>query len=261
MMKKVLQMSLLICLLLGGRASFAVANEPEELLRQASELLLDRKEYEALVVYEKVLDLLPQQIEALSQASLLHARLGSRSADETTRSHHYKMAEKYAQTAMAYAPANVKANYAMASAYSHLSQIVSVRQKLLLLQEVKQYLDVVMERDPCNAGAWHLLGRWHFRAANYNLSEILVTSVMMRGVAKEASNEGAIAALRQAIELDPENIIYHYDLARVLLENKQTDETQAVLKKALSIDLVTADDLEISRKCKALLRELKGSST
>ncbi|CAN5904739.1 hypothetical protein BH24BAC1_BH24BAC1_13560 [soil metagenome] len=206
--KKVLQLSLVLCLLVGGRVSFAGANEPAELLRQASELLLDRKEYEALVLYEKVLDLVPQQTEALSQASLLHARLGSRSGDETTRSHHYKIAEKYAQTAMAYAPASLEANYALASAYSHLSQIVSVRQKLLLLQEVKQYLDVVLAMDPAHAGAWHLLGRWHFRAANYNLPEILMTSVMMRGLSKEASNEGAIAAMRKAIELDADNIMY-----------------------------------------------------
>jgi tetratricopeptide (TPR) repeat protein len=259
--KTVLGLGLMICLLAVGPVAGAVANEPDELLREALQLMHDRKEQEALVVYEKVLELVPQQTEALSQASLLHARLGSRSADETTRTHHYGLAEKHAQKAMVYAPASVEANYAMASAYIHLSQIATVRQKLLLLREMKQNLDFVLAKNPLHAGAWHLLGRWHFRAANYNLSELFVTTMMMRGVAKDASNEAAIAALRQAIALDPHNIVYYHDLARVLLENKQTEETKDILKMALTVDLVTAEDLEVSRKCKAMLRSLKGSST
>lgn len=259
--KTILKISVLLCLMDFGLVSSAVANEPEKLLREASELLLERKEQEALAIYEKVLVLLPQQTEALCQASLLHARLGSRSVDETNRNHHYTLAEEYARKAMVYAPVTVEANFALASAYSHRSQIAPMRQKLLILREMKEVLDVVLDKAPDHAGAWHLLGRWHFRAANYNLSEMLLTTVMMRGLAKEASNEEAIAAMRKAIELEPTNIIYYHDLARILLENKQTDEMQTILKQALTVDLITAEDLEISRKCKALLRDLKGSST
>jgi len=259
--KTVLRISLILCLFAFGPVARAADNGPEDLLQEASQLLLDRKDYEALVMYEKVLNLLPQHPEALSQASLLHARIGSRSNDETNRTDHYQKAEKYAQKAMVLSPGSVEANYAMASAYSHLSQIASMRQKLVLLRELKHNLDFVLHNDPFHAGAWHLLGRWHFRAANYNLSEILMTSMMMRGVAKEASNEAAIAAVRKAIELDPQNIVYYHDLARILLENKQSEESQAILKKALTVDLVTAEDLEVSRKCRAMLRDLKGSST
>jgi tetratricopeptide (TPR) repeat protein len=259
--KMMLQKGLILCLILSIGNTAAAGNEPEALLREASRLLQERKDQEALAVYEKVIGLAPQQAEALSQASLLHALLGSRSADESSRYQHYKTAEEYASKAILYAPVSAEANYAMASAYMHQCQIASVRQKLLLLREMKQYLDLALEKNPGYAGAWHLLGRWHFRAANYNLSEMLVTSVMMRGVAKEASNEAAIMAMRKAIELDPDNILYYHDLGRILAENKQPEACQTVLQQALSLDLITAEDLEISRKCKAMLRNLKIGST
>lgn len=253
---------MLFCLILVSLFNKAAAeNDPEALLREAAQLLTERKDQQALAVYEKVLDLLPQQAEALCQASLLHARLGSRSADESSRQLHYDKAGQYASKAISYNPASAEANYAMASAYLHQCQIAPVRQKLLLLREMKQYLDAALEKNPYHAGAWHLMGRWHFRAANYNLSEMLITNLMMRGVAKEASNEEAIAAMRKAIELDPNQILYYHDLARVLAEDKQREACQATLQKALTLDLVTAEDLELSRKCKALLKHLKVSST
>jgi regulator of microtubule dynamics protein 3 len=251
----------LLFLMLLALYSGAAASDLEMLLLEASQLRKEHKDHEALAVYEKVLLLAPQQFEALCQASLLHTRLGSFTNDETTKSQHYKTAETYARKALFNEPESPEANFAIASSSLHLCQIAPVRQKLILLKEAKRHLDLVLEKNLLHSGAWHMLGRWHFRAANYNLSELILTSVLMRDVSKEASNEEAISALQMAVALDPNNILYYHDLARVLQENKQTGECENVLRKALLINLVTAEDLQISRKCKAMLRELKVSSS
>lgn len=247
-------------LILLGFTSFAGAHDSEDLLREAMRLRQEHKESEALALYEKVIELEPRQAEALCQASLLHSRIGAQSLDETTRGHHYKIAGEYAFRAVAARPDRADANFAMAFAYNHLSQITPVRKKMILLRDMKHFLDRALEQNPQHADAWHLLGRWHFRAANYTLSELLMTNMFMRGVSKEASNEKAIEAIQKAIQLDSGKIVYYHDLARIYQETKQTEECHALLKKALELELVTAEELEISRRCKALLRSLKEPS-
>jgi regulator of microtubule dynamics protein 3 len=236
------------------------ANDLELLLREASHLKQEHRSQEALLLYEEVLGLDPLQQEALWQASLLLLHRGSLTSDETSKGEDFKKAEKYSRKALEVAPENPAATFALASSLLHLCQIASIRQKLHLLKEAKQYLDQVLVKNPLHADAWHLLGRWHFRAANYNLSELLLASFYMREVSRKASNQEAILAMEMAITLEPANILYYHDLARVLQEKKQTLACQQILQKALLLEVITVEDAQISRKCKTMLGELRASA-
>lgn len=251
--------NIFLCLLLALTLPLpeAVADSGNEkvLLAKAQELLKKYKDTEALQVYEQVLESAPQNYEALCKASFLHCRIGDRYTDETTKAEHFEKAKTYAMLAYGLEPQDAESNYVMAMSIANLAMVSGGRKRLEGINQAKLFVDEALKSDKEHAGAWYLLGRWHFKMANLNIAEVAVSRVLFGGVTHEASNYKAIEAIKTAIRFDPENVRYYYDLATIYKELNDKDACVNVLEQALTLQLTTSEDLELARRCKMMLQQ------
>lgn len=233
-----------------------ISSEVAKLLAEARTLQAQYKESEALAKYEQVLAKAPATYEALWQAAVLSVRIGARYTDETRKLAYFSAARLYSSRALVVRPDGAESNYAEALALANQATLVTARARLLAYREMKPYVFKAVEQRPDFADAWQLLGRWHFRVDHYNLIERVYSRLFLGGTPDGASSNAAVNALLKAHELEPQRIQYPYDLARILLSQKLRTRAVAALQDAVEITPVTAEELEISRRCRKLLVQL-----
>ncbi|RSK45221.1 tetratricopeptide repeat protein [Hymenobacter rigui] len=242
------------------KAAVSAAPAPDpailQLLNEAARLQSEYHESEALSKYEQALSKAPATYEALWQAAVLSVRIGSRYTDETRKSAYYAAARLYANRALVVRPDGAEAHYAEALTLANQATLLSARGRLLAYKEMRSHVFRATELRPEWADAWQLLGRWHYRVDHYNILERIFSRVFLGGMPASASTFMAIDALRKAHELEPKRIQFAYDLARVYLNRSQQTRASAVLQEAVSLTPVTADELEISRRCRRMLEQL-----
>jgi len=181
-------------------------------------------------------------------------RIGSRFTDETQKLQFFTAAKEHAQKALEVNPNGADGHYVMAASLNNLSMVTGLKDQIINLKIIKKHLDKALAIDPQHAQAWQLLGRWHYKAANLNILECTASKLLIGGVPVGASNYNAIQSLQNAIKYDPQNISSYYDLAIIYRDMKNKEKSIEVLEKAITLQLVTADDLELSRRCKAMLQ-------
>lgn len=258
-MKRLFKAVILGCVLCASSPVTAWAGEGAsgnaELMKRAEQLLSDYKETEALRLYEQVLSESPDTYEALCKASLLHSRIGDRFTDETRKLEHLSQAKAYAFKAYDLQPQDAESNYAMAVALDALAMVAGPKERLQGIHQVKSFVDAALASNGHHAGAWYMLGRWYFKMANLNFAEKAAAKMFFGGVCGEATNELAADAIEKAIQNDAKNIRYYYDLASIYKEMKNTPACINTLQKALTLTLVTKEELELSRRCSMLLQQ------
>ncbi|RSK25243.1 hypothetical protein EI290_17630 [Hymenobacter metallilatus] len=227
-----------------------------QLLSEAGRLQAEYHESEALSKYEQILSKAPATYEALWQAAVLSVRIGSRYTDETRKSAYFAAARLYANRALVVQPDGAEGHYAEALTLANQATLLSARGRLLAYREMRSHVFRATELRPDWADAWQLLGRWHYRVDHYNIPERIFSRIFLGGVPASASTFMAVDALRKAHELEPKRIQFAYDLARVYLNRSQQTRATAVLQEAVALTPVTADELEISRRCRRMLEQL-----
>ena len=246
----------MVWLAFAGPTFAAVPDDDDELLKEANSLLHQYKDSEALEKFQLILLDNPDHYEALYKASLLKSRIGARYTDETEKIQYFTSAKVYAESALQVQPNGANSHYAMALAINNLSMVTGPKDRLVNLRIIKNHLDKAININPEHAAAWQLLGRWYYKAANLNFLESTATKFFTGAVPVGASNYRAIEALKKSIVINPLNISTFYDLAITYHDTKQTAESIQVLQEALKLNLITSEDLEISRRCKAMLQQI-----
>jgi len=228
----------------------------EKLLWEANQLFLEYKDTEALEKFEALLASHPGHQEALYKSSILCGRIGSRFTDETSKNVYFQKALFHAQKALAIDSTQADANYVMALSLGNLCQTGTLKERIGFLVNIKHYVTQALVYNLNHAGAWHLLGRWSYKVANMSLAERAMGKVFMQTSFPSVTNEQSMEALAKAVELDPTNLLYYYDLARVQRDATLNRHCVETLQKALDQKMMTTEDLAISRKCKILLQEV-----
>lgn len=247
----------LLCMACPALKADGSSSENEKLLQQAEKLLNNYKDSEALLLYEQVIAASATNYEALCKASFLHSRIGDRYTDETRKLKHFDKARQYAEMAYELDPSDAEANYVMALALSSQAMVSGPKDRLTGINEVKSFLDAALNNNSEHAGAWHILGRWYFKMANLNFAEKAASKFFFGGLCEVVTNKNAADAMENAIKFEPNNIRYYYDLASIYNEMNDTTACITILEKAVTLNLETKEELELSRRCKIMLQEKK----
>ena len=230
----------------------------DSLVLRARTLVEKRQEAEALIMCRRALSYNPFQYEALWRASVLGSHIGARYSDETRQQQYFDTAQIRAANALIIHPTFATANYAMALALANGGSLLPLRGRLAARLDEKPYLDAALLDEPHHADAWQLLARWYFKTANYTVFESLASKVLLGRIPHGTTNELAVAAIRRAIELNPARVNYYYDLARMsLLKGRQQVAIQALAEGTQHADIVTTEDLAVSRQMERLLHQLQ----
>ena len=229
----------------------------DQLLWEANQLFREFKDTEALEKFEQLIKEEPNHQEALCKATILSTRIGGRFNDDTRKGQYFEKALLLSSRALGVDSTKAEANYARALALGSMSQVSGFKDRLAYLATSKRYIDRTLAINDKHAGAWHLQGRWSFKVANLTLPEKAASKFLMQsGALPIASNQDALSAIAKAIELEPSNLLYYFDLARVQMDVDLKSECIETLQKALDQKLVTTEDLELSRRCKVLLQQM-----
>jgi Tfp pilus assembly protein PilF len=123
-------------------------------------------------------------------------------------------------------------------------------------RQIKAEAEKAIALDPKFDLSYHMLGRWHCEVANMNLFMRAMVKIAYGGLPK-ASHELAIQNFKKAIELSPDRIIHHLQLAKMYhltgKENLMTDE----LKQCGVLSPMDLDDQDAQNIAKKILQDHK----
>ena len=146
-------------------------------------------------------------------------------------------------------PTNATAHLCVAVCYAKNFPFVDNETKIKFSKDMKAQCETAIALDPKQDVGYYLLGRWHFGTANMNfLLKGLVRVIY--GAMPQASNEEAIKNFKQAIELAPNRIIHHHELAKAYEAIGETKLAASELETCRKLKPLDRDDEEAQRKAK-----------
>ena len=229
---------------------------PMELLESARELQAQHRDPEALALYRKVLEAEPNHFDAVCAASYLYGRVGKR-LSKSAREQHYQQALELAERALEQRPDDPESNFVMAWACGGIAMISGAKEKARLAGKIRDRVEITLEKDPRHHRAWYVLANWYYKIADANFLERAAARLLFGGLPRDVSFEKAASAYRKAVDLRPNLILYHYELALALCKAGKKGEALEQLEYASELDPLTSDDPATLAACNKLMRELR----
>jgi len=225
-----------------AKVTFAQANDSlEELTNTAKEKFERGDEYEALEIFENVLEKDPANFEALWNTSLLYAREGYRLENEADQKQKYQLALDLAEKAIELYPDKGHSYYVYSVAKGRMTEVMGSRDRIRAAHEIRDSIEKASQMIPDYAPVWHLYGVWHSDVSNVGRAERWAARFISRGLPK-ASNAKAEEYLKKAIELDDKSILFRLDLARHYLQTGEDDLAIQQLEEIVLMEPITKDD-------------------
>lgn len=227
------------------------------LIEEADSLYDAFEEKEALNAYEKILNRDPDNYRALWRSSFLYSRIGNRKKEKETQKEYYGKAQELANKALQVDSTDAESHFVMSVAMGRKALIASARDRVAASRDIKKHVDRALAFDSTHAGAWHVLGRWHFKVANLNFVERLAANTLFGGIPGDATNETAAKAIQRAIELNDNYVLYYHDLAMVYNEMGKQQQAINACQSALNLDNLTPDDIRLKNECRNWIEDWK----
>ncbi len=209
----------------------------DTLLVDALKLSNNGNEYQALELYQQILNREPGHYEALWNASLLLTRLGRQQKTGDQVLNYYNRARFVADQCLRHHPDKPRCHYTYGLALAGIvDEIPTSAQRIDYIWKVKEHGEKALESDPDYAPNWHLLGILHSKLSTLSRAEKLGARVLFGRLPEGSTAERAEEYLLKAIELDPNTILFHLDLAQHYQETGQPQNARPHLERALALE-------------------------
>jgi tetratricopeptide (TPR) repeat protein len=190
--------------------------------------------------------------------------IGKRTPDgvpSAARDSAYAEAEACARRAVALNPEGAAGHFMLAQAIGRASLSKGTRERIRGAEEIRHEALRAIALDPTQAGAFHVLGRWHAQIMRLSgFQRFFARRLLGGGSFGEASWEQAIANLERAVALSPTTIQHHLELAQVFVDCQRYGEARPQLDAVASLPV--ADAMDPSYKARAAgLRQTIDSTT
>lgn len=174
----------------------------------------------AIDLFKKVLEIDPKNEEAFWKLSRSLRWRGDIASSSEEKLGYYKEGERWAKRAIDINPQSVGGHLMLGIAYGRIGETQGVMKSLSLISPIKKEMNAVLERDPSNDVAHHVLGVLYRKVPG-----------LMGGSIKKSIEE-----LQEAVRLNPASTPSYLDLAKSYLEKGEKKEASATLEKLLLID-------------------------
>ena len=236
---------------------FAVTTLPaaEQWIEQGDSLDRQFKSSEALAAYQKAAAERPADADLQRKIAKQYVEMV---LDAPSRGEKLRLANLGYETALKakkLAPRDPETRVTVAIAAGRLAFYSDPRKRLELSSVVRSEAAESVKLNPRFALGWHVLGRWHYEIANLN-TVLRVVAEAVYGKMPPASNEEAIRYLQKAVELEPNNALFHAELGRALLTAGRKADAKRELEKSIRLPRRSRDDAGAQSRAKQALREL-----
>jgi len=232
--------------LLFGAAAFALAQTADEHLKKGDEYYAQLNDAKALEEYLAAAQADPNNFEAAWKASRSLVDVGDLvdikvKGNEEKQKQYYKDAEKYARKAVALNPENTWSQFYLSAALGKYALLLGKKDQINMSKEVRTAIDKAIELDGSNDLAYHALGRWHRRMAEIGGATRLVGGILFGKIPKGSFDEAEKAFIK-AIELKPDYINHHLELARTYMAVKKWALAAQEFEKCEGLPIALAKD-------------------
>ena len=185
--------------------------------------------------------------------------LGMLAEEEAQQNAWYLRGEVHAARAVAADSLSLDALFWFTAAKGQLAVQASVRDAARLGQEVWRLAHRMLAIDPDHAGARNVLGRLQYEVMTLSRIERFLARMILGSneALRSSSWEGAERHQLRAVALDPEQILYRYDLARIHMRRGRPREAEAELGTALALPARTHPDFRIHTDARRQLARLE----
>ncbi|MBS1567769.1 MAG: hypothetical protein JST39_25520 [Bacteroidetes bacterium] len=223
-------------------------------IQKEAERLEPSNQEESFKRYQEILRLQPANLNALCKCSQLCSTIGHRQAAKATQISYFRLARRYAETALRLQPNNSEANFSMALAMGRIALISGGREKIEAVNDIRHYAEIAVRNDPDNFKAWHVLGKWHYEVSNLNALERTAARIFYGGL-PSASLQQSIACYEKSRSLRPDFLLNYLELARAYHRNDQDAKAIELLNKVMAMPNKLQDDARVREEAKQLLKK------
>ena len=203
----------------------------------------------------------PQNVGVLLRISKQYGDLIDVTKPEENAKRMADLALDYGNRALAADPKNAKAHLNLAISYGHLTDFVGNKAKLEYSKVIRDETLKSIELDPTDDYAWHVLGRWEAGVANVS-GVLKALATLVYGGMPKASNEEAVRSFKKAIEIAPQRIMHHAELAHVYKQMGKNELALQEWQNTLGIRAQDGDDEKYQQEARTTLeaaRKARGS--
>ncbi|HSI14310.1 MAG TPA: hypothetical protein VK961_19830 [Chthoniobacter sp.] len=200
----------------------------------------------------------PQNIGVLLRISKQYSDLIDVTKPEENAKRMADMAMEYGNRALAADPKNAKAHLNIAVSYGHMTDFVGNKTKLEYSKVIHEETLKSIELDPTDDYAWHVLGRWEAGVANVSGVLKALASIVYGGMPK-ASNEEAVRCFKKAVEIAPQRLMHHAELAHVYKQMGKRDLELQEWQNTLGIRAQDTDDENYQKEARTALEAARKS--
>lgn len=244
---------LYICLL---HPLSVISQDINVLLKEAEHLEISKKENDAYKKYLEILIQQPNHLIALCKASELCSTIGNRQTQKSVKLDYFKAARRYAETALRVNSNYSDANFVMAMAMGRMALVLSGRQKIAAVNDIKKYAENAVHNDPKNFKAYHVLGKWHYEVSNLTSLERIAVKLLFGGMPPASFSE-SIKFYEKSRSMKPDFILNYLEIAKAYHKNEEDGKAIEVLKRLQTMPAKMADDPRIKKEANELMKELR----
>jgi tetratricopeptide (TPR) repeat protein len=230
-----------------------VAQDVNALQKEAGRLEPFSEE-KAFSRYQDILKLQPANINALCKSSELCSNIGRRETVKEKKVSWFTSAKKFAETALRVNPNSSEANFVMSIAIGRMALVLSGREKIAAVDDIKKYAERSIKCDPNNYKPYHVLARWHYEVSDLSFFERGVAKLFYGGV-PPASLKEAIYNYEKCRSLVPDLKVNYLELAKCYHRNDEDKKALDMLTKAITMPDKTQDDIRVKDEAKQLLKK------
>jgi tetratricopeptide (TPR) repeat protein len=210
----------------------------------------------ALKAYSEVLTVDSLNYEANWKACRAYLDIGEVMEDEDERAVFYKKGADLARRATRIEPEGGKGHLYLSIALGRVALDAGAKERIKLSKDIKKEVDLAIKYDPNDDIAYHVLGRWNRKLANLSWIETGFADMFLGGVPEDASDENAVAAFKKAIEIKPNHINHHLELAITYENMDMEEEARKHYQKCLDLPKSDSDDDKYKAEAKERLEDL-----
>jgi tetratricopeptide (TPR) repeat protein len=214
----------------------------------------------ALQHFQAALDQDSMSYEANWRAAITLLTLGEQLGDtgkNPERDSLYRQAERDAGRAVKTNPAGADGHFALAASIGRASLTMGKKARIKRAAIVRNEALRTIALNPRHDGAYHILGRWNAEIMRISgFGRFFAKSFLGAGIFNQASWGKAIYNMEKAVQLDPERIYHHLELAEIYAERKRVADARTQLHLVDSLPDREVMDSVYKRQGAALARQL-----
>ena len=210
----------------------------------------------ALRHYQAAIQTDASNAEALWRASREAIDLGE--FDDARRDSLYQLGEQYARRAVQADGKSSMAHFALAKAIGRRSLALGKKERVKYAGDVHREANESLRLDSANAGALHVLGRWHAEIMRLSgFSRFMAKNVLGGKTFGEANWKDAVRLMEKAVALEPERIVHRLELAAIYADSGDKAKAREQYQMAMRLKASDFNDKHYQEQAQKELAALK----